>query len=250
MAKTSKKKYQSVRERRLKKQRRQRLLLLLGILVVTLSLLGVVFLPSYLKADQPQVDIVVPEQIQRPMADFNAMGDPNAPVTIIEYSDFQCPFCKRFSDQTEPLITENYVATGDVYFVFRTMGNFISDNIHKGKTESRDAAEAAYCAGDQGKFWEFKDILYANWLGEDAGSFTPARINAMAEALDLDMEAFNDCVESGKYRERVQTDETDGIQACVTGTPSFLINGKLFVGAQPFEAFAKEIEQAKLEAEQ
>ena len=129
--------------------------------------------------------------------------------------------------------------------MFRSMGNFISDNIHGGKTESRDAIEAAYCAGDQGMFWEFKDILYANWLGEDAGSFTPERINAMAKALGLDMDAFESCLKDEKYRDLAQQDEIDGVQAGVTGTPTFFINGKMVVGAQPYEVFRDEIQQAK-----
>ena len=244
MADVNKESRQTIRERRRQKQKRQRLMVVLVITTVALVVVGLAFVPVLMEMLTPVGDIVVPQSEPHPMEDFNAMGDPNAPVKMVEYSDFQCPFCKRYSDETEPIIVENHVATGEVYYIRRSMGNFISDNIGKGKTESIDAAEAAYCAGDQGKFWEFKDVLLANWLGEDVGSYTEKRIMAMAEASGLDMDEFKACFESHKYRQLAQQDRIDGTQAGVTGTPAFIINGKLVTGAQPYSVFQQEIKAA------
>jgi protein-disulfide isomerase len=130
------------------------------------------------------------------------------------------------------------------------MGNFVSQNIGGARTESQDAALAAYCAGDQGKFWEMHDALFANVLGEDAGSFTDRRLQAIAEKVGLNMDEFNSCYSSGKYVERVQQDLKDGQAAKINGTPGFLVtytvNGetktKLIEGAQPFSTFQVELE--------
>lgn len=235
---------QTIKERRIQKRRQQRLTIFFAILGFALLLIGLALVPTIWEMVQPVGEIVVPEPNPRPIADFNAMGDPDAPVVIVEYSDFQCPYCRIFADETEPLIVENHVSTGEVYFIYRSLGNFISDNIGAGRTESRDAAEAAYCAGDQGKFWEYKDLLYANWKGEDAGSFTEKRLMAFAEALELDYDQFNECFMSHKYRDLTEQDLQSGRQEGINSTPSFVINGKLVVGAQPYSAFQQEIQLA------
>ena len=135
------------------------------------------------------------------------------------------------------------------------MGNFVSDNIARAngtaaRTESRDAALAAYCASDQDKFWDMHAHLFANALGEDAGSFTDQRLKAIAETAGLDTATFNSCYDSGKYLDRIQQDFEDGQTANVNGTPGFLVtyevNGetktKLIEGAQPFSTFQTELE--------
>jgi protein-disulfide isomerase len=123
------------------------------------------------------------------------------------------------------------------------------------KTESQDAALAAYCAADQNKFWEMHAHLFANVLGEDAGSFTDERLKAIAEKIGLDRNQFNSCYDSGKYENRVQQDFKDGQAAKINGTPGFLVtytvNGekkaKLIEGAQPFTKFQQELEAALTE---
>lgn len=216
-------------------QKKQRQTVTIGIIIIGAGLVASALIyPSF----KPVGEIVVPEANPRPMAEMNAMGDPNAPVTIIEYSDFQCPYCGRFSDETEDLIIENYVATGQVYFVYRSMGNFLSDNIARSVggvagSESKDSAAAAYCAGDQGMYWEFHDILFANWAGEEEGAFAPRRLEAFGEALNLDMVAFNECISSDKYSDKVFQDGIDGAAAGVSGTPAFFVNDQVISGAQP-----------------
>jgi protein-disulfide isomerase len=245
-------KRKEMREKR-RQQQRNRRLITIGLVVVGALLVALALIYPNLK---PVGAIKTPAPTEHPMAEGNAMGDPNAPVKIVEYSDFQCPYCAQFHQQTEPQIIENYVRTGKVYFVYRSMGNFIGDNLEKyngiSDTESRDAAEAAYCAGDQNKFWEYHDILFTNHTGEGAGDFTSRRLLAFAEAIGLDMNQFRTCISNATYRQRVLQDETDGNAAGVTGTPAFVlsytVNGQtktqLISGAQPFSTFQQDIDSA------
>jgi protein-disulfide isomerase len=208
---------------------------------------------------QPTATIAAPTSLPaRPQAKFNTAGDPNAPVKIIEYSDFQCPYCGRFASETEPQIMDMYVATGKVYFEYRSAGEFIGGP----GGESIRAAEAAYCAGDQNKFWDMHDMIFTNQNGENQGAFSDARLTAFANKLGLDMTTFKDCFSSNKYLSLGWKDEQNALtdiqgasnfadlvaQNVISkdgfSTPSFLINGRLLVGAQPFDAFQKEIDAA------
>lgn len=165
----------------------------------------------------------------------NTLGDPDAPVTMIVYSDFQCPYCERYWQETEPQIIANYVEAGQVYYVYRSLGAFIGP-------ESQLAAEAAYCAGDQGMFWEYHDLLFENQAGENQGAFSSKNLLGFAESLGLDMGQFSICIERGKYTQQVDQDRVDGQNSGVQGTPSFLINGSLVEGALPYENFASVID--------
>lgn len=236
-------KRQQLRDKRAREQKRGRFMMILGIAAVAVVIVGLAVIPNLMP-----VNLATIESFARPQADFNAAGDPNAPIKITEFSDFQCPYCKRFADQTERQLVETYVATGKVYFVYRSFGSFI------GK-ESGDAAQAAYCAGDQGKFWEFHDFLFANHTGENVGDYIPRKLEAMAETLELDMNAYTSCFGSGKYANQIVQDSKDGIAAGIQATPSFIltyeVNGetknRLIEGAQPFEQFQAEIEAALAE---
>jgi protein-disulfide isomerase len=253
MSPEKKSKRQERRQKMAQQERRSRLL------TIGLITLGAVFLVFAVVWPQlrPVAEVVSVNSGAYPNADDNAMGDSSAPIRIEEFGDFQCPFCERFHEETEPLLRQYYVDTGRVQFVFRSMGNFVSDNIARSrgtsaKTESRDAALAAYCAGDQNKFWDMQAHLFANALGEDVGSFTDKRLKSIAETVGLDMAAFNSCYDSGKYLDRVQEDFEDGQAAGINGTPGFLVtytvNGetksKLIEGAQPFTTFQQELETA------
>ncbi len=161
-------------------------------------------------------------------------GDPNAPVTIIEFGDFQCPYCGRFFAQTEPQIDETYIQSGKVrfgYFGFAFLGQ-----------ESNWAAEAAECAADQNKFWEYHDTLYSSQSGENQGAFNKDNLKKIAEGLGLDTSAFNECFDSGKYKQLIQDDSNAASSLGVRSTPTFLINGQAIVGAQPFEIFQQTID--------
>lgn len=237
-------KRQMMREKRQRQTRLQRLGMI-GIIVVGALLVAAALIYPNLK---PVGEVASANSAERPKVNDNAMGDPNAPIKIEEFSDYQCPYCARFYEETEAQIASTYVADGTVYFIYRSFGNFIGP-------ESKAAAEAAYCAGDQNKYWEYHDILFANQTGENVGAFTDRRLQAFAEALSLDMDAFNNCLSSGKYSDRVNQDRVDGTAAGVTGTPAFSItytvNGvekqRFISGAYPFSEFQTQIEGALAE---
>jgi protein-disulfide isomerase len=252
MSNEKKSKRQERREK-IKKQEARNRLVMIGLITLGAALLVFAFVYPSLR---PIAEVVTVDPGTHPNANDNSMGDPNAPIVIEEFSDYQCPFCERFHEQTEPLLRQYYIDTGQVRFVYRSMGNWVSRNIGGGRTESQDAALAAYCAGEQNKFWEMNAFLFANVLGEDVGSYTDKRITAIAEKVEgLDLTQFQSCYDSGKYEDRVQQDLADGLAANVGGTPAFLmtytVNGetrtRLIEGAQPFSVFQTEIEAALAE---
>jgi protein-disulfide isomerase len=157
-------------------------------------------------------------------------GDEDAPVTITEWSDFECPFCTRFYEQTYPQIVEEYVETGKVKFVYRHFPLNFHPNAQK-------AAEASECALEQDKFWEMHDVLFEKGVSGGVASF-----KQYAKDLGLDTEEFNDCLDSGRMADEVADDMSQGQNAGIRGTPGFLINDQLISGAQPFENFKTVIE--------
>ena len=170
-----------------------------------------------------------------PNVNDNSMGAADAPITITEYSDFQCPYCRIFWENTEEQLIKAYVETGKVRFEYRSFGAFLGP-------ESGATAEATYCAGDQEKFWDMHDLIFANQNGENQGAFTDKRLRAFAEKLGLEMGPFNNCFANSKYADKVKQDGVEGAKAGIQSTPSFLINDKLVVGAQPFSVFQAEID--------
>lgn len=169
------------------------------------------------------------------------LGDSKAPVTVIEYGDYQCPFCGKFFREVEPTVREQYVAKGKVRWVYRDFA-FLGQ-------ESNLASEAARCAADQGKFWEMHDYLFAHQSGENKGAFSKDNLKKFAQALGgLDQTKFNACLDSGKYTSAVQAETIGGQKAGVSGTPSNFINGVLSVGALPASQFVQLIEEALTKA--
>ena len=182
--------------------------------------------PQKAAAPNPTLDMIK-------LADDDPVkGDPDAPVTIIEWSDFECPFCSRFYSQTLGLIEENYVDTGKVKIVYRDYPLSFHKNAQK-------AAEASECADDQGKFWEMHDKIFENQQILSTQNFKNWATD-MVENID----EFNDCLDSGKYASEVQKDMQEGSAAGIRGTPGFIINGQLVSGAQPYANFEAIIEAA------
>lgn len=162
------------------------------------------------------------------------IGNKNAPLTMIEFSDFQCPFCKRFRDQTFDQLKSQYIDTGKVKFVYR---DFPLSSIHP---NAQKAAEAGECADDQGKFWEIHDKIFEGqsvWASSGASIF-----KQYAQELGLDTKKFNDCLDSGKHKDEVEKDLSDATRAGGQGTPFFIIGNQPVSGAQPFAAFQQAIE--------
>lgn len=161
-----------------------------------------------------------------------SIGNKDAPVTIIAFEDFECPFCERFSQQTLPLIIDEFVKTGQVRLVWKDFPLSIHSNAQK-------AHEAARCAWEQDKFWEYHDALFNNQNGLSAKN-----LKQYARNLGLNESQFTSCLDSGKYTALIREKISEGTSVGVSGTPSFLINGRLVVGAQPYQTFADIINQA------
>lgn len=160
---------------------------------------------------------------------FPLLGNKDAKVTIIEFADFQCPFCERFYTATEQDLIKNYVDKGLAKFAFRNYA-FLGQ-------ESTWAAEAVECANEQGKFWDFHNYLYTHQGGENSGAFAKDKLEGFAKDLGLNTNQFNSCLDSDKYAKNVADDLAAGKAAGVNGTPGTFVNGQLIVGAQPFNNF-------------
>ncbi len=220
---------------RLKERRRaerRRLYWIGGIAAAAVILAALLIVPNL----QGTGEIVSPEPFDWPNGDDTAMGDPEAPVTITEYSDFQCSFCRRFHEETLPQIVDNHVRTGEVYFVYMNFP-FIGQ-------ESLEAANAALCAADQGQFWTYASYLFANQRGEEAGSFTEARLQAIAQEIGLEMDGFERCSSRNEKRPQVQEQYAQGLEMGVDSTPTFSVDGTMILGAQTYQEFQSAIQQA------
>lgn len=162
-----------------------------------------------------------------------SMGEVDAPVVVVEYGDYQCPACGRFASTVKPKIVEEFVKTGKVRFVFRSF-QFIGE-------ESQWAAEAAECANEQGKFWEFYDKLYSSQAGENAGAFRKENLEGFAAELGLQTEQFNQCLASGKYTDKVKAETLEAQNLGLRSTPSVLVNGELVERGSQFEMLSAKI---------
>lgn len=185
-------------------------------------------LVASLRAEHKPEVFIDPIRIEVAVAEAPAKGPESAPVTIVEFSDFQCPFCSRVIP-TLNKVTDTY---GDrVRLVFR---QFPLNSIHP---QAQKAAEAALCADEQEKFWEMHDAMF-----DDQSKLQVANLKSTAAALELDAAAFAECLDSGRHAEQVNADLQAGMEAGVTGTPALFINGRFLSGAQPYEAISKVID--------
>ncbi|MEK7636534.1 MAG: DsbA family protein [Patescibacteria group bacterium] len=175
----------------------------------------------------------------------NAMvlGNPNAPVIIAEFADYQCPFCGKFTNEIKPKLVEKYIKTGKALFLYHDFA-FLG-------AESGYAGEAARCANDQGKFWQYHDYLYTylsdNYYskgknGENVGALEKTNLKKFAVTLGLNAGDFNGCLDSEKYKSAVEASTELGRSLGITGTPGFIINGDIVTGALPFQEFERIIE--------
>ena len=183
--------------------------------------------------------------VRTSVADAPMLGRADAPVTIVEFSDYQCPFCQRFFATTFPALKKEYVGTGKVRYVFR---DFPLDRIH---AHARKAAEAAHCAGEHDRYWEMHDLLFRN----QRALATP-QLASHARTVGVDGAQLEDCLSSGRQAARVERGLIDGAAIGVRGTPTFvvgktkagdLVEGTPIRGAQPLETFRRIIEQTLAE---
>jgi protein-disulfide isomerase len=212
--------------------------ILVGLLIALVILNIYATVSLYLRLDRlaarfrpPAKKIQFNKRIPVSVENDKVKGAADAAVTIIEFSDYQCPFSTRFYSQTLPQIEKNYIKTGKAKFVYRDFPLAFHQNAQK-------AAEATECAAQQGKFWEYHETLFENQKALDMAS-----LKQYAKNLGLDMQRFNGCLDSGKMADEVKKDMADAQKYGVQGTPCFFINGIKVDGAQPYGVFAEIIEK-------
>ena len=213
----------SAKKKRQQARQRERRTIFLVVSGAILVLVAIIVGASVIKNNQPVGDIVTITPIDRPNPEGTAMGNPDASVRIDVFEDFQCPACQMYSTDIEPAVMENLVATGQVYYVFRHYP-FIDDN--SATKESDQAANASMCAAEQDRFWDYHDMLFANWNGENAGTFADRRLTAFAETLGLNIGDFDSCFRGNRYRTQIVQDQQEGSRMGVTGTPSVFVNNQ------------------------
>ena len=165
-----------------------------------------------------------------------ALGRTDAPVVMVAYSDFQCPFCGKFARDTEPTLVQKYVDTGILRIEWRDFPYLGAD--------STTAAYAGRAAAAQGKFWQFHDAAYAKEFRPNSGALSASNLDAIATALGLDLTRFHADMASGTVHTAVEDDFVGGQQIGVSGTPAFIVNGTPVIGAQPLATFEQTIDAA------
>ncbi len=220
------KRLDSIREERRRKKRQQRLAAILTIgggVILVVAVVVILALGSNRSAPSITSTPIAITPLARPQANGLAMGNPDATVRIDVWEDFQCPRCDDYTHTVENKLIETYISQGKVYYVFHQYP-FIDNKV--GGKESKQAANASMCANEQGRFWDYHDMLFANWNGEGEGAFNDKRLISFAEMLGLDMQAFNTCFKANQYKDQINKDYQAGISAGVNGTPSVFVNNK------------------------
>jgi protein-disulfide isomerase len=188
-------------------------------------------------ADEP---ITMPPPISADVPrDGRTLGDPDAPVQIVEYGDYQCPGCANFATSVKPQLINDYVASGQVFFEYRELRGLGS--------ESNDASVAAACALEQDMYWEFHDMLYYNQAGRDDGGFSDQRMTRMAEQLEMDVDAFEDCLGTDRFDDELDAMTDMASDDSIRATPSVIINGTMLEGPS-YDQVRQAVEAALQEA--
>lgn len=192
-------------------------------------------------ARKAQAEANKPKTVEGDYTDDDpVLGDPNAPITMIEFSDYECPFCKRHFTQTLPKLKEKYIDTGKVKLVYRDFPLGFHDPL------ATKEAMGANCAREQGNdetYFAYHDLIFENTNSNGRG-LQEEKLYDFADELGLDRIKFTECLDSGKYKDEVAKDIADGRSAGVSGTPAFIVAGKFVSGAQPFSVFEAIIEEA------
>ena len=218
--------------------------LAIGAIIASIVIIGVLFgfnnttneleiLPT------PAIGPAEPEEITMNTFVSNGspvLGDPNAPITLVEFGDYQCHYCNVFFDTIEKDIMKNYVDTGKVKIIFKDYNIIGPDSIN--------ASHGAHCAGEQELFWEYHDILYSNWTGENNGWASPRNLTMFANEINMNMEQWSECMDEKPHSKTIIESNNDAQALELTGTPAFFViteEGKVtkLFGAQPFEIFKK-----------
>lgn len=226
------------------RRRNQLLLALAG--VVAIALLAVVSVILISGRDAATATLTPMAAVRDPYPGLaqqaRILGDPNAPLRLVEYGDYQCPVCQEAEETVVPALVRRYVATGVLSFEFRdylVIDANLAQRDPDYDRESLRAAEGAMCAADQGQYWAFHASLYRNHTGEGVGDFSDARVRELAAALGLDTAAFGNCLDDGTYRDAVEEQSAGARAAGIAGTPTFLIGDELITGASADDYIAR-----------
>jgi len=201
---------------------------------------------AFTGTNQPEIELQpaeIPQPEQEPisLSVFTAngsplLGNPNAPITLVEFGDYQCHFCNVFFHSTEDDILKNYVETGKVRMIFKDYTIIGPDSVN--------AAHGAHCANDQGMFWQYHDVLYNNWDGENNGWASSENLLGFAEDIGLDIETWNECMVAKNHQQVIVSSNNDARTLGLTGTPAFFVIGTdnqvtKISGAQPYDVFER-----------
>ena len=225
---------QAIQERRRKRQRQNNIILWIMGVGVLLVISAIVY--AIISSNQ----VAVPELETYQQDGLSGLGNSDAPVVIHEFSDFGCTHCADFGLETKKLLEKEFIDTGIVYLQFHSVGGLL------GSAATLQAAEAAYCAGEQDQFWTFHDVVFTNQLNlfGNRAADNSKKLIEYADILGLDLDQFETCLTGRTYQSTAADDESLARQNGITGTPSFLVNGLLLVGNQPIENFRLAIQDA------
>lgn len=207
------------------------------LVIAFLGLEGIYDEPELVIEPNPQVQPEGPAKVTMNTLLENGspiLGDSNAPITLVEFGDYQCHFCNVFFHSTEEDILKNYVETGKVRMIFKDFNIIGPDSIN--------ASHGAHCANDQGLFWEYHDILYSNWTGENNGWASSENLLKFAQEIGLDIDKWSECMINGEHSQIIVASNDDARSLELTGTPAFFVIGpdgeiKRLFGAQPYSTF-------------
>jgi protein-disulfide isomerase len=210
---------------------------LVAVVVATAAVVGLILLGVLTRGgdegENTPLVVPTPRGTETP-SQGSTLGSANAPLTIVMYSDFQCPYCSVLAREILPQLEKDYLAAGKAKLVFKSV-RFLGD-------ESQWAAEAADCAGEQGKFWDYHDMLFANQRGENEGAFSKDNLKRFAAALGLDTTAFNACLDEDRYTGKVAENNNEARTRGVDSTPTVFVGQTSIVGATSYETFKTTIE--------
>lgn len=206
-------------------------------ILIALCIVGIGLIVIQQKGNKVNPNKIEPTEVSQD----KSKGSADAPVVVVEYGDYQCPACGRFASEVKPKIEEEFVNSGQVRFVFRNF-QFIGE-------ESQWAAEAAECANEQGKFWEYYEKLYSSQSGENVGAFQKANLERFAADLGLQTEQFNQCLASGKYADKVKAETLEAQNLGLRSTPSLIVNGELVDGGGQYEILSQWIREILAKSE-
>ncbi len=219
----------------------------IGAIIAGICIAGVFFgLGDFSESSEPLIEKQIVQQPQVPQQisidtfiqnGSPVLGNAEAAITLVEFGDYQCHFCNVFYHNTEHEILENYVMAGKVNVIFKDYTIIGQDSIN--------AAHAAHCAGEQGKFWQYHNTLYDNWKGENTGWISQENLVKFAQKIELEIDSFIECNTEGRYQQIISASNTDAQTLGITGTPAFYVismnSGQVqqLKGAQPYEVFEK-----------